>query len=48
MVFARGDFIIFATACVTLIGLQLLLRRTRIGLGVRAVSDDLLGALYSG
>ena len=48
VVFARGDFIIFATACVTLIGLQLLLRRTRIGLGVRAVSDDLLGALYSG
>ncbi len=48
VVFARGDFIIFATACATLIGLQLLLRRTRIGLGVRAVSDDLLGALYSG
>ena len=48
VVFARGDFIIFGTACVTLVGLQLLLRRTRIGLGVRAVSDDLLGALYSG
>ena len=48
VVFARGDFIIFATACVTLVGLQSLLRRTRIGLGVRAVSDDLLGALYSG
>ncbi len=48
VVFVRGDFIIFATACATLIGLQLLLRRTRIGLGVRAVSDDLLGALYSG
>ena len=48
VVFARGDFIIFATACATLAGLQLLLRRTRIGLGVRAVSDDLLGALYSG
>ena len=48
VVFARGDFIIFATACATLAGLQLLLRRTRIGLGVRAVSDDLLGALYAG
>ncbi len=48
VVFARGDFIIFAVACATLVGLQLLLRRTRIGLGVRAVSDDLLGALYSG
>ncbi len=48
VVFARGDFIIFATACATLAGLQFLLRRTRIGLGVRAVSDDLLGALYSG
>ena len=48
VVFASGDFTIFATACVTLAGLQLLLRRTRIGLGIRAVSDDLLGALYSG
>ena len=48
VVFVRGDFIIFATACATLVGLQVLLRRTRIGLGVRAVSDDLLGALYSG
>lgn len=48
VVFARGDFIIFAVACVTLLALQLLLRRTRIGLAVRAVSDDLLGALYSG
>ena len=48
VVFARGDFIIFAVACATLIGLQLLLARTRIGLAVRAVSDDLLGALYSG
>lgn len=48
VVFARGDFIIFAAACATLGGLQFLLRRTRVGLGVRAVSDDLLGALYSG
>ena len=28
--------------------LQILLRRTRVGLGIRAVSDDLLGALYAG
>ena len=48
LVFARGDFIIFATACITLAGLHVLLRHSRIGLGVRAVSDDLLGALYSG
>ncbi len=48
VVFARGDFIIFATACITLAGLHGLLRHSRIGLGVRAVSDDLLGALYSG
>ncbi len=48
VVFARGDIIIFATACVTLVGLHVLLRHTRIGLSVRAVSDDVLGALYSG
>ena len=28
--------------------LQLILTRTRIGLSIRAVSDDLLGALYAG
>lgn len=48
VVFASGDFIIFGAACVTLAGLQLLLKRTRIGLSIRAVSDDLIGALYSG
>ena len=48
VVFARGDIIIFATACVTLVGLHVLLRHTRIGLSVRAVSDDVLGALYAG
>jgi branched-chain amino acid transport system permease protein len=48
VVFANGDFIIFAAACVMLVLLQLLLSRTRIGLSVRAVSDDLLGALYAG
>ena len=48
VVFARGDFIIFGVACATLAGLQWLLRRTRIGLAIRAVSDDLVGALYAG
>ena len=48
IVFARGDFIIFGVACATLIGLQILLRHTRIGLAIRAVSDDLVGALYAG
>ncbi|MBV9747776.1 MAG: branched-chain amino acid ABC transporter permease [Acetobacteraceae bacterium] len=48
VVFARGDFIIFAIAVILLAALQFLLRRTRVGLGIRAVSDDLLGALYAG
>lgn len=48
VVFARGDFVIFAVAIVLLAALQVLLRRTRIGLEIRAVADDLLGALYAG
>ncbi len=48
VVFANGDFIIFGAACVMLLLLQIVLRRTRIGLSIRAISDDLLGALYSG
>lgn len=48
VVFARGDFVIFAVAVVLLAALQVLLRRTRIGLEIRAVADDLLGALYAG
>jgi branched-chain amino acid transport system permease protein len=48
VLFASGDFIIFGVACVTLAALQWLLRRTRIGLSIRAVSDDLIGALYAG
>lgn len=48
VVFARGDFAIFAVAVVLLAALQVLLRRTRIGLEIRAVADDLLGALYAG
>jgi branched-chain amino acid transport system permease protein len=48
IVFARGDFIIFGAACIMLLALQLFLHRTRVGLGIRAVSNDLVGALYSG
>ena len=48
VVFARGDFIIFGAACAMLVVLQLVLHRTRIGLSIRAVSDDLFGALYCG
>lgn len=48
VVFARGDFIIFGAACAMLAVLQIVLYRTRIGLSIRAVSDDLLGALYAG
>ena len=48
VVFARGDFIIFGVAVASLAALQIMLRRTRIGLHIRAVADDLLGALYSG
>lgn len=48
VVFARGDFIIFGATCAMLAILQLILHRTRIGLAIRAVSDDLIGALYAG
>jgi branched-chain amino acid transport system permease protein len=48
VVFSNGDFIIFAAACIMLLLLQIILRRTRIGLSIRAVSDDLIGALHSG
>ena len=48
IVFARGDFIILGVTCVMLGGLQVLLLRTRVGLSIRATSNDLIGALYSG
>lgn len=48
VVFVSGDFIIFAVACIMLVLLQFILKKTKIGLGIRAVSDDLLGALYAG
>ena len=43
-----GDVIIFAVAALMLIGLQFLLTRTRIGLSIRAVSANPLGAKYVG
>lgn len=43
-----GDVVIFAVSASMLIGLQLLLKKTRIGLSIRAVSNNPLGAKYSG
>ncbi|MFS2155983.1 branched-chain amino acid ABC transporter permease [Pseudomonas sp. Pseusp122] len=43
-----GDIVIFAVSASLLIGLQLLLKKTRIGLAIRAVSNNPLGAKYSG
>ena len=48
VVFARGDFIILGTTVAMLVALQYLLHRTPVGLSIRAISDDLMGALYSG
>lgn len=43
-----GDLIILAVAAVMLVSLQYLLTRTRIGLSIRAVSANPLGAKYVG
>ncbi len=43
-----GDVIVFVIAAAMLIGLQYLLTRTRIGLSIRAVSANPLGAKYVG
>ena len=43
-----GDLIILAVAAVMLISLQYLLTRTRVGLSIRAVSANPLGAKYVG
>lgn len=43
-----GDVIIFVVAAIMLGGLQFLLTRTRIGLSIRAVSANPLGAKYVG
>ena len=43
-----GDIVIFAVSVTLLVGLQLLLKKNRIGLAIRAVSNNPLGAKYSG
>ncbi|NLH80832.1 MAG: branched-chain amino acid ABC transporter permease [Phyllobacteriaceae bacterium] len=43
-----GDLIILAVAAAMLVGLQYLLTRTRVGLAIRAVSANPLGAKYVG
>lgn len=48
VILTKGDFYIFAMAAAMLLLLQFVLYRTRIGLAIRAVSDDLIGALYVG
>jgi branched-chain amino acid transport system permease protein len=44
----NGDVIIFATSALMLAGLQHVLKRTRVGLSIRAVSNNALGARYVG
>lgn len=44
----NGDLIIFAVTLVMLIGLQWILKYTSIGLSIRAVSNNALGAKYCG
>lgn len=45
---SNGDIIILAVAIIMLGGLQFILKRTRIGLAIRAVSNNALGAKYVG
>ncbi|MBL8590378.1 MAG: branched-chain amino acid ABC transporter permease [Methylobacteriaceae bacterium] len=44
----NGDVIIFVTALAMLLALQFVLTRTRVGLSIRAVSNNALGARYVG
>jgi branched-chain amino acid transport system permease protein len=44
----NGDIIIFITSAIMLGGLQYVLRYTRVGLSIRAVSNNPLGARYVG
>ncbi len=44
----NGDIIIFLTSAIMLGGLQYVLRYTRVGLSIRAVSNNPLGARYVG
>jgi branched-chain amino acid transport system permease protein len=44
----NGDVIIFVTSALMLAGLQYVLKHTRVGLSIRAVSNNALGARYVG
>lgn len=44
----NGDIIIFVTSAIMLGGLQYVLKHTRVGLAIRAVSNNALGARYVG
>src|ERR1019366_10642442 len=48
LTFARGQFVIFGVSVVSLAALQWLLNRTRIGLAIRAVANNPIGAMYVG
>lgn len=44
----NGDIIIFVTSAIMLLGLQYVLKHTQVGLSIRAVSNNALGARYVG
>ena len=46
--FASGQFLIFGLSIVMLGGLQWLLKKTRVGLAIRAVANNPMGATYVG
>jgi branched-chain amino acid transport system permease protein len=48
LTFASGQFLIFGVSVVSLATLQWLLNRTRIGLSIRAVANNPIGAMYVG
>jgi branched-chain amino acid transport system permease protein len=48
LTFASGQFVIFGVSVVSLLALQWLLNRTRIGLSIRAVANNPIGAMYVG
>jgi branched-chain amino acid transport system permease protein len=48
IIVSNGDLVIAATAILMLCGLLFLFKRTNIGLSIRAVADDLTGALCIG
>ena len=48
LTFANGQFLIFGLSIVMLGGLQWLLKKTRVGLAIRAVANNPMGATYVG